>query len=779
MKAVLSNRIFLEVDPELEHYIKDKLTYKIAGYSDDIPPTIIRNYSYVRPGIMSIPIGRIDLIPPTHQIVEKRVLAPTTFPEFLFDLRASQQEVYDNIEDNAIINASVSWGKTFSGLAIAGKLGQKTLVVTHTVPLRNQWARETKKVYGFEPGIIGSGRFETDTPIVIANTQTLIKKVPQTSRMFGTVILDECLDYNSRITTEDGLVFIGKIVNNKLTPKVLSYNESTGELEWKKILRHFKNTHNEDMIKLKLSNGSSLTCTLNHTIYTLKGKKKAEDILEGEYILAQKTFKSSNILNDTCKPILLGMILGDGCLRNNGKSVRVSITNGEKQEEYLNYKKSVLDIFQTKNVVSKSGYKPENSISTITSASFYDIDNWKSKLYLNNSSKNNITKDLADLLNPISWSFIYQDDGSISRNKYVTFSFCEMNDSSIELLKNSLQKIFEVSPITFKCSRGFSYIRLNRECSEKFITKIAKYIHPSMAYKKGEYAKDIVFEPVKVTECFDSLTAVKVEDIDFVYPTSGYRYNIEVEDNHNYFANNKLVANCHHVSSPTVSDIINKSFARYKLGLSGTIQRKDGKHVVFRDFFGNNVIQPPEENKLTPVVHIYKTKISLPGTGATPWAIRVNNLVSNPEYMHLIAMLAAKYSVQGHNVLALSDRVEFLENISKLIGPNAVAVTGKVKEEREALIEQVGTTYNVLCGTQSIFSEGISHTPLSCLVLGAPVNNEPLLEQLIGRVVRLAAGKQTPVIVDVNLSGHTGEKQAQARLGHYIRKGYKMETIWI
>ena len=70
------------------------------------------------------------------------------------------KSVYDELDDSSIINAWVSWGKTFTGLAIAGKLGQKTLVITHTVPLRNQWAKEVEKVYGFSPGIIGSGSFE-------------------------------------------------------------------------------------------------------------------------------------------------------------------------------------------------------------------------------------------------------------------------------------------------------------------------------------------------------------------------------------------------------------------------------------------------------------------------------------------------------------------------------------------------------------------------------------------------------------------------------------------
>ena len=49
----------------------------------------------------------------------------------------------------------------------------------------------------------------------------------------------------------------------------------------------------------------------------------------------------------------------------------------------------------------------------------------------------------------------------------------------------------------------------------------------------------------------------------------------------------------HHVSNPTFSKVIDTNYCRYKLGLSGTIERMDVKHVVFRDYFGNKVIKTP------------------------------------------------------------------------------------------------------------------------------------------------------------------------------------------
>lgn len=427
MKAVISHRIYMDCSEELQEVIDKELTYTIPSHNPLDPPQVIKNMGIIRNGLVSLPIGRTDLIPEHYEIVDKRVQKPLDFPDFRFELRQSQQDVFNEIEDNCIINAWVSWGKTFTGLAIAGKLGQKTLVVTHTVPLRNQWAKEVEKVYGIKAGIIGSGRFELDAPIVIGNTQTLYRNVDKIRKEFGTVILDEM----------------------------------------------------------------------------------------------------------------------------------------------------------------------------------------------------------------------------------------------------------------------------------------------------------------------------------------------------------------HHVSSPTFSKILDTNYCRYKIGLSGTIERKDGKHVVFRDYFGNTVFKPPKENYMTPTIHIVPSEIRFMDGTKIPWANRVTKLANDEEYRHTISMLAAAYAARGHKVLVVSDRVSFLKACSELTGDRAICVTGDVAhEDREKLVDEIlyGDA-QVLYGTQAIFSEGISVDNLSCLILGTPVNNEPLLTQLIGRVIRKKEGKISPVVIDIHLKGNTARKQASNRVGFYMKQGWDMKYL--
>ena len=90
MKAVISNRIYLEVTREYKEHLSKELTYKIPPQNPNDPPIVIKNMARIRENLVTIPIGRTDLIPDDYEIVEKRVMVPVDFPDFQYVLRESQ-----------------------------------------------------------------------------------------------------------------------------------------------------------------------------------------------------------------------------------------------------------------------------------------------------------------------------------------------------------------------------------------------------------------------------------------------------------------------------------------------------------------------------------------------------------------------------------------------------------------------------------------------------------------------------------------------------------------
>lgn len=416
------------VDETQYRDLSKELTYEVPS---SIPgrPIIIRNISIVNNNVeggkklVSMPSGRTDLIPPKYEIQDKRRLNPVDIKILShIEPRESQKAYVEWCDDSGILNAKPGWGKTFAAIFAAAKLGQKTLIITHTVALRNQWEREVIKLTGKKPGVIGSGKYNTDPDIVVANTQSLVKHLGKVKHLFGTMFLDEM----------------------------------------------------------------------------------------------------------------------------------------------------------------------------------------------------------------------------------------------------------------------------------------------------------------------------------------------------------------HHVSSPTFTKIINSMFCRYKIGLTGTLRRKDGKHVVFQDYFGHKKFVPTDENTMKPTVEVHCPPFKIPE--ASSWAERVNILTRDHDYIGYIIAMADKYVKQGHQVLIVANRVQFLK-FAESISPNrSVCVTGL--DDREAAhVKVINGEVDELWGSISIYSEGVSLNSLSCVILAAPINNDVLLEQVMARVNRESPGKKWPVVADIKFACYTGINQFKTRSVFYRQEGFKVKFV--
>jgi superfamily II DNA or RNA helicase len=233
----------------------------------------------------------------------------------------------------------------------------------------------------------------------------------------------------------------------------------------------------------------------------------------------------------------------------------------------------------------------------------------------------------------------------------------------------------------------------------------------------------------------------------------------------------------HHTPATTFTELIDSLYARYRIGLSGTMIRKDGKHILLRDYFGSTVYKPPQSHTLDPKVKLIRPGIHLaPGQ---PWVKKINILLYDRDYQEYIATIAKTQMIKGHKVLIIADRVEFLNNIKELIGDKCVLVTGETSfGERQEIAERIESgDAEAIAGSRQIFSEGISINRLSCAILASPIANEILLEQVIGRIMRIHPKKLTPVVIDIQFSGYADKKQNNLRTGFYMKQGWEIEAL--
>jgi len=154
-------------------------------------------------------------------------------------------------------------------------------------------------------------------------------------------------------------------------------------------------------------------------------------------------------------------------------------------------------------------------------------------------------------------------------------------------------------------------------------------------------------------------------------------------------------------------------------------------------------------------------------------------LLYDPDYQNFIAAIAKIEMDRGHKVLVIADRVEFLQKVGEQIGETCVCITGGTTfEERTELIQQVESgKKSCIAGSRQIFSEGISVNILSCVILAAPIANDSLLEQIVGRIQRKHDDKLNPLVIDMHFSGHSDRKQNNDRLAFYQRKGWEVVGV--
>lgn len=239
-----------------------------------------------------------------------------------------------------------------------------------------------------------------------------------------------------------------------------------------------------------------------------------------------------------------------------------------------------------------------------------------------------------------------------------------------------------------------------------------------------------------------------------------------------------VIDEAHHCVAATFELLVMMSKARIKIGLTGTLKRKDGLHACFTNFFGSHVLIPEERNTLPPEIHLYEVGCQVPGSQQVPWALRVNELYAMPEYSGTIKQLANSYALLGHKVLVVNDRIEVLEGWNDGNAVPSYLITGAVDiDERVRIMDEVSGLEGpcILYATQSIFAEGVSLDELSCVILGTPTNNPSLVEQIVGRIQRIVKDKhkEDPVVVDIGLQGNTGRRHLGVRKGTYAERGWE------
>jgi superfamily II DNA or RNA helicase len=224
-----------------------------------------------------------------------------------------------------------------------------------------------------------------------------------------------------------------------------------------------------------------------------------------------------------------------------------------------------------------------------------------------------------------------------------------------------------------------------------------------------------------------------------------------------------VVDECHHLSAASFELVARRSKARYVLGLSATVARRDGHHPIilmqcgpvrYRVADKAQAAQRGIEHR----VLLRDTDFRLPistGGEATPIAAVYAALGCDVNRNKMIVDDVRRAIADGRNPLVLTERRDHLETLTsslREVVDNVIVLRGGMKavERRaaEASLRADGEGPRVLLSTGRYLGEGFDDARLDTLFLAMPVSWKGTLAQYVGRLHRDHQGKREVIVYD-------------------------------
>lgn len=358
-----------------------------------------------------------------------------------------------------------------------------------------------------------------------------------------------CLTAETSIRLADGsLEKLGKIVRHQLPLEVLSYNFSKGALEAKRVVGWKEASPTEEWLTIDYSRqnrggrSSSMHVTPNHIVFVKRGHEIIE-LDAGSLKIGDTLLTHGNTVSVAQEQLLKGSILGDGSIED------YCFTVGHSLKEYTKTKERLLGPLVSRKGEYISGHG--SIIYRLTTKALPVIRAIQEELYA--SGKKQPTYDYVLSLGPLALAFWYGDDGSIVQGHNSRRETCVLHTNgfsveSVEAAAGALA-IRGYSNYIIRDQYGYPEIKFTPDGTEHLHLDIAPFMAEEVRYKlleKLRNGKNCLSDLRPSRSLLHGLVETKIVAITDRFARGNRckkRYDIEIEDNHNFFANNILVHN--------------------------------------------------------------------------------------------------------------------------------------------------------------------------------------------------------------------------------------------
>jgi superfamily II DNA or RNA helicase len=236
----------------------------------------------------------------------------------------------------------------------------------------------------------------------------------------------------------------------------------------------------------------------------------------------------------------------------------------------------------------------------------------------------------------------------------------------------------------------------------------------------------------------------------------------------------------HHLGAEVFSRCMMKTMTNYTLGLSGTMQRKDGLTKVFKMFLGDVIHKEKTdttEHKVIVKAINYKVdddefnEIKYDYRGNPLYSTMISKLCSYNHRSEFILKVLETELEQNpeQQIMILAHNKSLITYLYKAIEHRNIATVGYYIGGMKEADLKISESKKVIIATYAMASEGLDIKTLSSLIMASPKTD---VCQSVGRILRTK--HSSPMVIDIIDSHDIFEKQWQKRRQYYIKQKYNI-----
>ena len=240
-----------------------------------------------------------------------------------------------------------------------------------------------------------------------------------------------------------------------------------------------------------------------------------------------------------------------------------------------------------------------------------------------------------------------------------------------------------------------------------------------------------------------------------------------------------IIDEVHHISSEVFSNSLFKLVTKYMLGLSATMNRKDGTTRVFKMFLGDVIYKSKRDNDRAVTVRAIEyyiddddfNEVKLDYRGNPQYSTMISKLCEYNRRSEFIIKILSDMLNENPNqqIMILAHNKNLLKYLHDVILHRNIATVGYyIGGMKESALKETESK-KVVIATYAMAAEALDIKTLTTLIMATPKTD---IEQSVGRILR--EKHSNPIVVDIVDSHDLFKNQWRKRKTFYKKENYKI-----